>query len=189
MNTTGSFSAARVSLHFLTKTCTYLMFSHIPPQPRGSCSCPHLFKFPSLKVFLLPGPRGKVTLGTAPAGKLPSPVCLPPDNPRLASGTNSPGNFLEAFELSSSTFLVTSSYYPNSLQMQSHLQALCSEPSSPFLFPTHFVRRLLGHSTCLGHKEDAARSPVSLRAIDPRCHRPHWNSLEYAFGLKYAQSD
>lgn len=75
VNTTGRVWAARVSLHFLTKTCICLMFSHIPSQPKGSCSCPLLPTFPSLKAFLLLGPLWQSLLRQR-SSKVSSRVCL-----------------------------------------------------------------------------------------------------------------
>lgn len=66
MNTTGSVWAARVSLHFLTKAWTYLIFSHILSQPKGSAASPSCLHFHLWRHFCCWGLCGKVTSGTDP---------------------------------------------------------------------------------------------------------------------------
>lgn len=158
---------------FWPKLALIWCFPTFSPSQREALAAPSCLHFHLWRHFCCWGLCGKVSSGTDPARSL----SLSSANPGLALGTIQATSWRP---LNSSSFLIISSYYPNSLQMHGHIQELCSWAQLSFysmvLLSTNFMRSLLRN------KQGTAWSPVSLRAIQPCCHQLHWNYPEYLFG-------
>lgn len=167
VNTRGSFSAAFI---FWPKLPLILCFPSSHPSIGGAAVAPNCLNFHLFECISAAGTSEARSPQVQTLSSLPLSMC--PATPGLASGTNSPSSFLEAFELSSSKFFITSGDYPDSLQTHGHLRELCGlSPVLPLSLgsPSHSskmfetpARRCLEPRVSVGHQTTLPSAPTEL---------------------------